>query len=421
MADELAVWLYGEQVAAIDLHRGRLRLLYTADALSRYELGTPLLSLSLPVSERRYTQGIVRPFIDGLLPEGDARKAIARDIGVRADDTYGLIRELGRDCAGALIVQPAEDSAPPRPTTVTAEALTADGVATLVRNLRSAPLGAGGRVRISLAGVQEKLLLTRMPDGQWGRPVDGTPSTHILKPEIAAYPNTVENEAFCMRIAAHLGLAVAAVDTTEIAKRKVIVVERFDRNVDSAGAVERVHQEDFCQATGVSPDTKYEEDGGPSLRRIAGILQSVAAVDSLERLLQAVTLNVLIGNGDAHAKNFSLLHHPSGALTLTPLYDLMCTLHHGDNRLAMYIDAVQRTERVTTERIANEAVSWGMSRAHVVSAIDDILDRAPAAMTAAREQTSHLPDELYATVQGQLSQLRVDLGAQHVVGHRVGR
>ncbi len=406
MADELAVWLYGDRVATIDRDRGRPRLVYTEDALGRYELGTPLLSLSLPLSERRYTQGVVRPFIDGLLPEGESRKSIARDVSVRADDTYGLIRELGRDCAGAVVIQPADEPPPPTPTTVTAEALTPDDVATLVGNLRSAPLGAGGRVRISLAGVQEKLLLTRMPDGKWGRPVDGTPSTHILKPEIAAYPKTVENEAFCMRIARNLGLAVAAVETTEIAKRKLIVVGRFDRTVSPDGAVERIHQEDFCQATGVSPETKYEEDGGPSLQRIAGILQSVAATNSLERLLQAVTLNVLIGNGDAHAKNFSLLHHASGALTLTPLYDLMCTLHYGDNRLAMCIDTVQRTDRVTAERIANEAVSWGMSRERAAATINDILDRAPAAMSAARKQTARLPRELYATVRGQLSQLR---------------
>ena len=406
-ADELAVWLYGDRVATIDRHRGKPRLVYTEDALDRYALGTPLLSLSLPVSERRYTQGLVRPFIDGLLPEGESRKSIARDVSMRADDTYGLIRELGRDCAGAVVIQPADEPAPPAPTTVTAEALTRDGLAKLVGNLRSAPLGAGGRVRISLAGVQEKLLLTRMPDGKWGRPVDGTPSTHILKPEIAAYPNTVENEAFCMRLAQNLGLDVAAVETTQIAKRKLIVVERFDRTVSKDGSVERIHQEDFCQATGVSPEIKYEEDGGPKLRRIAGILQSVAAPDSLERLLQAVTLNLLIGNGDAHAKNFSLLHHASGALTLTPLYDLMCTLHYGDKRLAMYIDTVQRTDRVTAERIANEAVSWGMSRERAVATIDDVLDRAPAAMSAAQKQTPRLPKELYATVEAQRSRLRL--------------
>ena len=406
MAEELAVWLYGERVAMVDRDRGRPRLVYTREALGRYDLGTPLLSLSLPVGNRRYTQGIVRPFLDGLLPEGESRRSIARDVKVRENDTYGLIRELGRDCAGAVVIQPADDPPPPQASTVTAEALSAEELEALVKNLRSAPLGAGGRVRISLAGIQEKLLLTRMPDGGWGRPVDGTPSTHILKPEIAAYPNTVENEAFCMRIAKHLGLDVATVETGEIGARKLIVVERYDRRVSADGSVERIHQEDFCQATGVPPDTKYEEDGGPSLQRIAGILQSVAAPDSLVKLLQRVTLNVLIGNCDAHAKNFSLLHHASGALTLTPAYDLTCTLHYGDNRLAMYIDTVQRMDRVTAERIANEAARWGMSREQAVATIEDVVARAPAAMTAARAETPALPDDMIATVERQLKRLR---------------
>lgn len=406
MADELAVWLYGERVALIDRERGRPRLLYTTEALDRYALGTPLLSLSLPVGNRRYPQGIVRPFLDGLLPEGEPRRSIARDVGVPPNDTYGLIRALGRDCAGAVVIQPAEDPPPPRPTTATAEPLGPEEIDALVRDLRSAPLGAGGRVRISLAGVQEKLVLTRMQDGSWGRPVDGTPSTHILKPEIAAYPQTVENEAFCMRVARQLGLDVASVETTEIAGRRLIVVERYDRVVSADGSVERIHQEDFCQATGIAPETKYEEDGGPSLRRVADILQSVAAPDSLERLLQAVTLNVLLGNGDAHGKNLSLLHHASGALTLAPLYDLMCTLHYGDDRLAMYIDNVQRTNRVTAERIANEAVRWGLSRERATATIGNLLDQAPAAMAAAREETAGVPNDLVSTIERQLAQLR---------------
>ena len=406
MADELAVWLYGVRVAIIDRDRDRPRLSYTEDALSRYPLGTPLLSLSLPVGTRRYTQGIVRPFLDGLLPEGESRKSIARDVHVSERDTYGLIRALGRDCAGAVVIQPADDPPPPAPTTATAELLSDQEIEALIRDLKSAPLGVGGRVRISLAGVQEKLVLTRMPDGSWGRPVDGTPSTHILKPEIAAFPETVENEAFCMRAAKHLGLDVANVETTAIGGRELIVVERYDRIVGDDGSVERVHQEDFCQATGMAPETKYEEDGGPSLQRIAAILESVAAPDSLDRLLKAVTVNALIGNGDAHAKNFSLLHGASGSLRLTPLYDLMCTLYYGDDRLAMYIDNVHRTDRVTVERIVKEAEKWGMGRAGAAEIVLDLLDRTPAAIASARDETSGLPGEIVSTVARQLVQLR---------------
>jgi serine/threonine-protein kinase HipA len=405
MTDELAVWLYGDHVATVDQERGRPRLTYTEAALDRYPLGTPLLSLSLPVREERFPQGTVRPFLDGLLPEGESRKAIARDVHVAPNDTYGLIRALGRDCAGAVVIQPADEAPPNAPTTTTAEPLDPKEIDALVRDLRSAPLGVGGRVRISLAGVQEKLVLTRMPDSRWGRPVDGTPSTHILKPEIAAFPLTVENEAFCMRVARHLGLDVASVETTVIAGRKLIVVERYDRRVDDDGSVTRIHQEDFCQALGIPPETKYEEDGGPSLSGIARILAAVAAPDSLERFLAAVVANALVGNGDAHGKNFSLLHDKSGALRLTPLYDVLSTLYYGEDRLALYIDNVHRTNRVTTPRIINEAVRWGISRRRASDIVNDLLARAPEAIDAARAETDGLPVELHGTVTTQLQQL----------------
>jgi len=411
VADELAVWLSGDRIAVVEQVRARPRLSYTPEALDKYPLGLPLLSLALPLTPQPYPPGVVGPFLDGLLPEGDARRAIADDFNVKASDTYGLIRALGRDCAGALVIQPADEPAPAQPTTITAEPLSDQEIAGLVANLRSAPLGVGRRVRISLPGVQEKLLLTRMPGGTWGRPVDGTPSTHILKPSIAQYPNTVANEAFSMRIAKHLGLAVANVETTDINGRDLIVVERYDRLVHQDGSVERLQQEDFCQATSTPPAKKYQEDGGPSLKRIAKILRDNGPSDAGETLLRAVTLNVVLGNGDAHAKNFSLLHHPLGTFRLTPLYDLMSTLYYGDDRLAMHIDNVRRTNRVTADRIVNEAVGWGMSRRRAVDVVTDFLERTPAAIDAAQVETEGLPPEIRATVDAQLAQVRSEFEA----------
>lgn len=409
MADELAVWLHGVRVAVVSEERSRLRLAYTKDALDRYPLGVPLLSLSLPLAQERYTQGVVRPFLDGLLPEGDSRRTVADDFNLLASDTYGLIRALGRDCAGAVVIQPADDPAPAHPATFTAEPLSDDEIGDLVANLRSAPLGVSDRVRVSLAGVQEKLLLTWLPDGAWGRPVDNTPSTHILKPEIARLPSAVENEAFCMRVAKHLGLAVANVETMVLNGRKLIVVERYDRIVHRSGSVERLHQEDFCQAIGLVPGKKYEPDGGPSLKQIAEILQAAAAPDSVETLLRAVTLNVLIGNGNAHGKNFSLLHEPSGALRLAPLYDLMSTLYYEDDRLAMYVDNVHRTNRVTADRLVNEAARWGLSKRRASEVITDVLQHVPAAVTAATAETAGLPPEIPVLVESQLAQMRSEL------------
>ena len=402
---DLGVWLSGALVATIDQDRRGPRLTYTPEAIRLHGLGTPLLSLSLPVRAERFTQGSVRPFLDGLLPEGEARRIIARDLKVDPDDTVELIALLGRECAGALIIQPLDDDRPPGMTTSTAEPLSDEELADLVANLRSAPLGVGGRVRVSLAGVQEKLVLTRMTDGGWGRPVDGTPSTHILKPEIAAYPNTVENEAFCMRIAKHLGLEVAEVETIEVAGRKLLVAERFDRLVGPDGTVERIHQEDFCQATGMRPVDKYEEDGGPSLSRIAAIVASVSIRGSLERLFQSVLLNVVCGNGDAHAKNYSVLHERAGAVRLSPLYDVMCTLAFGDDRLAMYIDDVRRTDRVTTERLVNEGVRWGLTRRRCVELTATMLAGAPAAIEMARQETDGVPDPVLSAIERQLARL----------------
>ncbi len=402
--ERLAIWIYGAKAAVIDEERRRLRLQYTEDAIERFPAGSPLLSLNLPVTTERFGNGIVRPFLDGLLPEGDPRRAIADDLGLRADDTFGLIRALGRDCAGALVVQPEEDPPPPEATVLTADPLDEEELAQLVDRLRTVPLGVDPRVRISLAGVQEKLLLTRLPDGRWGRPVDGTPSTHILKPEILGYPNTVKNEAFCMRLARHLGLPTAGVETIEVQGRPLIVVSRYDRIVDPSGTVHRIHQEDFCQATGMPPIKKYEEDGGPSLRRMAGILQAIDP-SSLETLLKAVTFNVVIGNGDAHAKNYSLLHEESGVLRLAPIYDVMSTLYYRDNRLAMYIDSVQRTDRVTLDGIINEATSWGISRISATEILETFLARFPVALQRAKDETHDLPAEILTVVTEQLTHL----------------
>lgn len=408
VAAPLAIWLYGRQVAVVERERkDRLRLSYTEEALATYEGGTPLLSLAMPLTRDRYPNGVTRAFLDGLLPEGEPRRAIAADLDLPASDVFGLLATLGRDCAGALVVQPQDDPQPPVPTTRTAEPLSADDLGDLVANLRSAPLGIDRNVRLSLAGVQEKLLLTRMPDGTWGRPVEGTPSTHILKPEIERYANTVENEAFCMRVAKHLGLTVANVETTVVDERPVLVVQRYDRVVDPDGTVHRVHQEDFCQALGLPPDKKYEQDAGPTLARLARVLQDVADPGATETLLRSLTLNVALGNCDAHGKNFSLLHTESGVLRMAPLYDLMSTrLYPVDDKLAMYVDDVQRADRVTAERIVNEASRWGVGRNRAEEIVSDSLARLPAAIAAAAGEVDGLPSELVELAGRRVDRLR---------------
>lgn len=383
---------------------------YTDEAHRAFELGSPLLSISLPLVPASYPHGVTQAFLEGLLPEGAPRNEIAAELGLVASDTYGLIGVLGRDCAGALVIQPEEDGPPPEGTTLSAEPLTDDDVADLIRNLRTAPLGVDKRVRISLAGVQEKLLLTRMQDGSWGRPIDGTPSTHIIKPSIARFANSVENEVFCMRVAQRLLLNVAKVEVAKTGTTSTIVVERYDRHVEPNGEIERVHQEDFCQAMAVTPKKKYQEDGGPSLKQIAGILETAAQPESLRELLQAAAFNVLIGNGDAHGKNLSLIHGKDGSLRMAPLYDLLCTAFYGDDRLAMHIDDVRRIDRVSGDRLVNEAVGWGLPRGDAEEIVIDLLTRAPEAIESALESIENLPSEIPSILQRQLRILSSGLG-----------
>jgi serine/threonine-protein kinase HipA len=406
-AAELGIWLYDELVATVERQpNNRLRLAYTEHALQTYAGDTPLLSLNLPLTRERYPNGATRAFLDGLLPEGQPRLAIADDLDLPASDVFGLLAELGRDCAGALVIQPIDDPPAVNPTTLTAEPLSGDDLGELIANLRRAPLGIDRNVRLSLAGVQEKLLLTRMPDGTWGRPVDGTPSTHILKPEIEPFGNTVENEAFCMTVAKHLGLPVAAVETIVVDEHLVLVVERYDRTVDPDGTVRRIHQEDFCQALGLAPKQKYEQDGGPTLARIAQVLRDFAGPQALQTLLQALTFNVALGNCDAHAKNFSLLHTRTGTLQLAPLYDLLSTrLYPLDDKLAMYVDNVQKADRVSAQRIVNEATSWGMSRGVAEGIVADLIERLPAATLQAGEKVI-VPANLRKLVEGRVERLR---------------
>ncbi|MDX5394071.1 MAG: HipA domain-containing protein [Caulobacteraceae bacterium] len=171
-------------------------------------------------------------------------------------------------------------------------------------------------------------------------PAPGQPTTHILKPPISRFPATTENEAFVMRLAAAVGLDVAPVEARLVQDRTFLLVQRYDRAAAEDGQVRRIHQEDFCQALGVPPETKYASEGGPTLRDCFALLRRLAARPAVEvlKLLDAVIFNVIAGNADAHGKNFSILYGDAGP-SLAPLYDLLATVAYPDlsPRFAMKI------------------------------------------------------------------------------------
>lgn len=336
----LDVYLRNRKVGTLEAHDGGRDYSFAYDPrVAAESSGRPVLSVSLPARDRPFAPIESRPFFEGVLPEGEIRERIARDIKVSSSNSFELLAKLGRDCAGAVVILP-DGEGPDADTGI--DWLGDDELNDLVDRLPTNPLGISGRsrLRLSLAGLQRKAVLVRRADGTFGKPTASHPSTHIVKPQYgdSGYDDLVFNEHFCMRVAAATSLATARTEVVEIAKRPCLLIERFDRDTVN-GTTERMHQEDLCQALGVLPGLKYEAEGGPGLGAIAGLLRSASTRGGADvlTLLRATILNYVLGNGDAHAKNLALLH--GDALRLAPLYDLVCTAVYPevDNSLAMAI------------------------------------------------------------------------------------
>jgi serine/threonine-protein kinase HipA len=397
----LDVWLDGTLVGTFGTQRRISRFTYSPEALA-LGVGRPLISVSMPTQRGPYAGDVVDAFFDGLLPEGEALKMLAYDFKVSSDDAIGLLERLGGDVAGAVQIVPAGTD--PQSPAGSFEPIDDDAVAERLRKLRSFPLGVDDRVRISLAGVQEKLVLTQVESG-WALPLDGAPSTHIFKPAHPHLRDAIANEVFCLAVAREADVLTADARVERFGGRPVLVITRFDRTTE--GPTRRIHQEDMCQATGTSPRRKYEVDGGPSLRDCASILTKWGSrSDDLRRLLDITTCNIVLGNADAHGKNLSLLHGSEGAIRLAPAYDLFCTrFYEGPETIAgMFVNGVREIDDITADDLVVEAVSWGMSEAAARERIAALLARMPDAITAAAHQTQ-APTELVQLVCARLARL----------------
>jgi serine/threonine-protein kinase HipA len=362
--EPLGVWLHGVRVADLTSSRpGEVVSRYSDAALDRWPNNIPLLSCSLPLSRGRSDASV---FFSGLLPEGQHRQAMAAEARVPAYDTFGLLERFGRDVAGALVI--GRDDPGARPGGV--ELYTPDSLAAEVGGLDERPLGLHDDSELSIAGLQDKLLLIDLGRGRWGRPVHGRPSTHILKVEDRRFAGMAEAEAACLHLARAVRLTSVDASVARIADLPCLIVSRFDRSMAAKHVVTRVHQEDACQALRRNPEAahgrgKYEAAGGPSLREIAAVLDRFA-VDGEEQLLRLVavtTFNVLIGNADAHGKNIGLLHPTADSVELAPLYDTVPTSLWPKLRRdgAMTVGARVRLASITPKDIVTEAEAWRLS------------------------------------------------------------
>jgi serine/threonine-protein kinase HipA len=298
---------------------------YKSDWLSD-PLAIPL-SQSLPLREGEFKKKECIGFFGGILPEELNREIIAKNLGLSTRNDFILLEHLGGECAGLVSFEIEQDSAAPtKPNKPSYKLLDEDELYKVLKSLPIKPLLAGSEgVRISLAGAQDKVVL-HYQKGQFSIPCYGAPSTHILKPESSRFAGTVANEAYCMRLADSMGLRVAKVETLIVKDINLLNVMRYDRILEQKGLITRLHQEDFCQALGIISEKKYQKEGGPSLVDCFNLVRKATTEPALDlkRLLDAVIFNVIIGNNDAHGKNFSIVYS-NGKVKLAPLYDLLCT------------------------------------------------------------------------------------------------
>jgi serine/threonine-protein kinase HipA len=382
-------------------------------------------SLSLPLRKAAYRGAPVTAVFDNLLPDSpDIRRRVAERTGAEGTDPYSLLARIGRDCVGAMQFLP-DGEAVDASGVIHAAPISDDDIEQLLANLKSDPLGVDPEqeFRISIAGAQEKTALLRQ-DGRWMRPVGPTPTTHILKPQLGKIPTStgtidmtasVDNEHYCLKLLEAFGLSVAHTEIATFGKRRVLVVERFDRLRHDDGRLLRIPQEDCCQALGVPSTQKYQSEGGPKAADVIRLLggSDDPSNDQMDFLASQIIF-WLIGATDGHAKNFSVFLRPGGGLELTPMYDVLSVqpavdrgqLNLRNFRLAMSAGTNRhyRVGEVLGRHFVQTAKAAGLGPTLIEKVITGIREKAERAPDVA---LSAMPDdfaeEIHSSIRGAIA------------------
>ena len=399
----LEVWLLGQSVGQLIQADGRLSFSYSPRWLQ--SPSAQPLSRSLPLRPESFDDKATRPFFAGLLPEGDKRKLVAMALQVSPQNDYALLNGIGGECAGAVtLLEPGQ-----QPTGLPSEQYVRwldDGeLITILDELPRRPMLAGkDGLRLSLAGAQDKLPVVFV-NGHIGLPKQNTPSSHILKPAISAVEGSVYNEGFCMALAMRLKLSVASTSIRRVADRVYLLVERYDRLRQPDGSLQRLHQEDFCQALGVAPEYKYQNEGGPDLTQCFDLIRKATrpSAPQVLRLLDYVIFNALIGNHDAHAKNFSLIYTRRGTV-LAPLYDTLSTAVYANltDKMAMKIGSKYKFTEVQKQHWEQFAQAAGLSLVQVKKRILTLASLLPSEAVSLRHEltTQDLNHDILSEIVG---------------------
>lgn len=396
----LNVFLYGEHVAVVRPYS----VGYTLELTDQGMKSAPI-SLAFQSDKRRYQdlspKGVVSTFLYGLLPDDAAvRGTLAKELGVQPT-AISMLSKMGLDCAGAVQFTP-NDTLPERPRVLTpmsdssiAEALRGSR---LLKRGQPRPEGDPMRGRFSLAGFQTKFTL-RLKDGKWFLPDGDEPSTHIVKPTIKSddVPHQAFVEHVTMDVARRLGLPTANTEFRDFEGEECIIVERYDR-FEIDGQLERIHQEDMCSALSIDPDDKYDVTAS----EIRSVIEKSGDPEA-DRLhvFEALAFNVLIGGGDAHAKNLSMTIAPDGNVRLAPLYDMASAFPYSDgmslrdvrDRIAVPMDGRVRFSEIGEKEWSTLAADLGVEDSKARELVASLADRLPGALRDALSDSS-VPKEL---------------------------
>ncbi len=362
-------------VGTLDRHKkGRVVFQYSQDWIAKESLP---VSLSLPCRKEKFAPAVSTAFFENLLPENDTRTVLAFNRRFDKKDTFSFLENFGEDCAGALSIIP-EDQEPDF-TPGQYENITRELIETLDKmqlDPEKHKLYPGIKhAKLSLAGVQDKLPVYIKGDQFYLPKNSGSATTHIIKPVNAGFTDIPRNEAFCMELAQQSGFLIPDSKIMKIAGHELFVVDRYDRKKVNREIV-RIHQEDFCQAMGYPAERKYQESGGPGFLECRELIDEyLSNQGAANRLLfiRMMIFNYIIGNHDAHGKNFSVLHNKN--LELTPFYDLVSTqVYPLDNKFAMAIGQTFRLNRIKEHSFKKFAGDMNVRPKLLTSLINEVCE-----------------------------------------------
>lgn len=414
---ELLILIEGNLIGQVRADKaGRLSLTYEPTWLESPQGHS--LSVSMPLAEITYPHKPVLSYLWNLLPENpNVLQRWGQQYHVSAANPFMLLANVGADVPGAAQFIPPERleeiQSAQRPMI---EWMTIDELAERLRQLRAdiaAVRRPGDIGKLSLPGAQAKTAFYwDKRRNRWGIPGGRTPTTHIIKPCVPGFDGLVENEHLCQDIAARLGMPAANSYVLTL-DQTYIVIERYDR-LPPPGSffVQRIHQEDLCQALGLMPGRKYQEDGGPGIAQIVTLIRRVSSNPDadVDRFLQANMFNWLIGGTDAHAKNYSLLMSAGDEIRFAPLYDLSSQLPYPkliEQRVAMKIGDHYDIWRIGIADWRKVARACTIDEDRVLTMLTDMAKAFPDEISAARQQ---------ALTEGLSERIIVPL-AQQLIGH----